>query len=739
VSGERPALNKVSPSKYYPFSAQSLCDYELEQQEFLGLVRFNLHAEARKHSNVSPLIIGTVPGGNFKIRDRREFTKMALESPHEFDALRRFYELQEMMGAYKAKHNSSMAMHMRSLERITAERDALYLALDADAEPGYVPLDEVFSSPGTRSIPDVLVQDKSTRATGPPAMDISSEPSSAATEIRAKIAKLEVEKADILCQNSASEADLKIELGKLKASSRFMMLKDDYLADTDLIDQIYKESMMVVFSTLSSELGVREFSKLAAAADAVHDVPSDQASKMWGWIVRSSSRVDQAYFNARFKDRNPLDYDPSPGLPLTTAFAELAAREQYFEQMGNTLTSCTKLALRMRLVPDGAQTGLILQVFGELQTNAIDTDTLRAFERQLANLAGLKAVCFRTQAQSALPQPAQQRGAPQGKQPAAARLAQQACSPADGAQSPPSVLPPAHAPRPQEAHLRSQRPRSPAAPDARRAATQGDLCRKHSGQHLYVDCPDYREQRFNSNGNKTVSFGGDQLKRGLEARSSKAFAMTDATPNGNSFAILDGLDDDVPVRNLGANIRVITAELPLTIESVLSAKMGAKGADKLNGTFACADSGASLHIVDEQLITEDRKSFKNGTVVWGDGSTIKTVVSGTVAATLVGKDGTEQKIRFPAWGVQRLQTPLLSATAFAQGGAALHVEKGNTYLDFRKLGGKRLSIPDDCMVRFNLTGGKQSISAKANMASSKPNRRRSTSRRARRRVSAPGN
>jgi hypothetical protein len=105
------------------------------------------------------------------------------------------------------------------------------------------------------------------------------------------------------------------------------------------------------------------------------------------------------------------------------------------------------------------------------------------------------------------------------------------------------------------------------------------------------------------------------------------------------------------------------------------------------------DSGASLHIVDEKLITEDRTLFEDGTVVWGDGSTIKTVVTGTVSATLVGKDGITQKIRFPAWGVQRLETPLLSATAFAQGGAGFRFvateeggADGHTAIMLRALG-----------------------------------------------------
>ena len=404
---------------------------------------------------------------------------------------------------------------------------------------------------------------------------------------------------------------------------------------------------------------------------------------------------------------------------MTTAFAELTSREQHFEQMGNKLTPSTKLSLRMRLVPVIDSTRLTLQIFGELQTKEVGDETLRAFEQQLANLKGLKAACFRTQAQGAQPQSAQQRGAPPAKQPAAARLAQRPRVSAEGAPPPQSPPPLTRTP---EVHARPPRLHSPGAP------TDRDLCRKHNGQHAYRDCPD-RVLNYRS-GDKVVSFGGDNRKIGNEARSSKALAMTGVLRQGGSFAILGGLDcDNVP----------LTTTSPRAIQTEKTHVHSAKDAGKLDGAFACVDSGASLHIVDEKLITEDRALFEDGTVVWGDGSTIKTVVTGTVSATLVGKDGITQKIRFPAWGVPRLETPLLSATAFAQGGAALHVEKGNSYLDFRELGGTRLVIPDDCMVRFNLTGGKQPISAKANLASSKLNRRRNSVQRSRRLVSAQGN
>jgi hypothetical protein len=156
-------------------------------------------------------------------------------------------------------------------------------------------------------------------------------------------------------------------------------------------------------------------------------------------------------------------------------------REQHFEQMGNKLTPSTKLSLRMRLVPVIDSTRLTLQIFGELQTKEVGDETLRAFEQQLANLKGLKAACFRTQAQGAQPQSAQQRGAPPAKQPAAARLAQRPRVSAEGAPPPQSPPPLTRTP---EVHARPPRLHSPGAPIDR------DLCRKHNGQHAYRDCPD---------------------------------------------------------------------------------------------------------------------------------------------------------------------------------------------------------------------------------------------------------
>ena len=716
VSGGHFVLEKVSPSIYdrRPLSGQHLVEDEQLQQEMLGTARANMRRN--KNPYVSQFIIGTVPGGDLRLHSYDEFEAMALSHKQELPLLSRYYGYKEMESAHMDKTNSIVGAHARELEDIESKIKACYASLSEHDDDGYVPL---FSSPSPRPMRDLPVQDESTRAMGPPSMDIPTA-SSAATEahaqVHAQIAELEKQKGALLSRISEAKADLKIELHKLKSSARFTMLENDYPADTDLIQHMYKASMLSFHETLSSALGVGETSKLAAAAGAVHDLPSEQASKMWAWIVRASSRSDQAYLNARFENRNPFDYEPSSGLLLTTAFAELASREQHFEQMGNVLTPSSKLALRMRIVPTNDSTRLILQLFGKLPTKEVDTETLRSFEQQLANLKGLKAAGFRTQPQSAQPQSAQQRGAPPAKQPAAARLAQR----------PPPQPPHARTP---EVHAPSQRLHSPGAP------IDPYLCRKHNGLHLYSDCPDHPRNCFRT-GDKVVSFGGDNRKVDLEARSArsaKALATTGTVRQGGSFTILGGLDDDnIPLTRL-------TSASPSAIQPEKTYVLSAKDAGKLNGAFACVDSGASLHIVNEKLITEDRKIFEDGTVVWGDGSSIKTVASGTVSTTLVGKDGTTQKIRFPAWGVPHLETPLLSATALAQGGAALHVEKGNSYLDFRKLGGTRLYIPDDCMVRFNLTGSKQPISAKANLASSKPNRRRNSGQRSRRLVSAPGN
>lgn len=711
-------LEKVSPSNdAHYFSAQSLGEEEQLQQLLLGKARFKLGRE--KDPYVTPLIIGTVPGGALRLLDYNNFEELSLSRKDTLDqlgVLSRYYEYKEMQAAYVDKANSSAGTLKRTLEGIESKIKACYESLsEPDDHDGYIPLDATFSSPSPRPMSDLPGQ--STRATGPPSSSAATE---AHAQVHAQIAELEKEKGEILSRISESAANLKIDLHKLKSSSRFTMLKNDYLVDTDLIKQVYKESMMGFYETLSTALGVSEFSKLAAAASAVHDLPSVQASKMWGWIVRSSSRRDQAFFNSRFKNRNPFDYDPSSGVFLTTAFAELTSREQHFEQMGNKLTPSTKLSLRMRLVPVIDSTRLTpCRSLGSSRPRRSATRRCARLSSSSQTSRASRRACFRTQAQGAQPQSAQQRGAPPAKQPAAARLAQRPRVSAEGAPPPQSPPPLTRTP---EVHARPPRLHSPGAPIDR------DLCRKHNGQHAYRDCPD-RVLNYRS-GDKVVSFGGDNRKIGNEARSSKALAMTGVLRQGGSFTILGGLDgDNVP----------LTTTSPRAIQTEKTHVHSAKDAGKLDGAFACVDSGASLHIVDEKLITEDRALFEDGTVVWGDGSTIKTVVTGTVSATLVGKDGITQKIRFPAWGVPRLETPLLSATAFAQGGAALHVEKGNSYLDFRKLGGTRLVIPDDCMVRFNLTGGKQPISAKANLASSKLNRRRNSGQRSRRLVSAQGN
>jgi hypothetical protein len=210
---------------------------------------------------------------------------------------------------------------------------------------------------------------------------------------------------------------------------------------------------------------------------------------------------------------------------------------------------------------------------------------------------------------------------------------------------------------------------------------------------------------------KVVNFYGQSQADDNKARSAKATT----TSKGRFFVLADLGGEDY---QLNRSIKKA---------HVLSASDVLKGYG--NNVYACADSGASLHIVDEKLITENRKTFGEGTVTWGDGSSTKTVVSGTVSATLIGKDGSKQMIRFPAWGVPQLATPLLSATAFARGGAALHVEKGNSSLDFSKLGGERLRIGDDCMMRFIPSGCKQPNLAKANAATTSPASLKSNRRR----------
>jgi len=751
VSGERASAleNKGSPPS--STTALSLGENEEEQQELLWTTRVNI-SKASDNPYLSPLVIGTVADGKHRLLERDEFISKAVTCPREFTAMMRFRELKDVSETYVHKADTIMSDLQVKLSCIDDElqrfRAALAAPGDADADSemaGYIPLNisginayNAFSSPrdqagSARSTDDAVGHDGSTRTTGPPAMDIAAAPSAAAVkdyvQIEIAIKKLEKEKEEILSQISALKADLKLDLHRLQSSPRYMMLKQDYETASDLAEHIYKESMMVLYSTLSTALGVSEFSKLAAAAGAVHDMPSDQAAKMWGWIVRSASRRDQAYFNSHFQDRNPIDYEPTPDLPLLTAFAELTSREQLFEQMGNTLTPWTKLSLRMRLVPVDNDTRLLRQMFGELQTKDVDGETLRAFEQQLSNIKGLRATCFRSQKQSMHEQRAQAK--PSG----AARLAQP--PPQQRSLSPPLQQRSLSPPPPQQRAPQLQRsmppsrplPLAPPSQDARGMQQRDGLRRKHNGQHLYRD---YIDRQRSFKGNKAVNFYGQDQADGNKARSSKATALLGSQRKG-SFAVLGDLDgEEYPPlkptpKPTGIQTKTGESGVHLTKKAHVLSALGAKGG--YHGIFACADSGASLHIVDEKLITENRKTFVDGTVMWGDGSSTKTVVSGTVSATLTGKNGIKQKIRFPAWGVQHLETPLLSATAFARGGAALHVEKGNTYLDFRKLGGKRLLIGDDCMMRFNLSGCKQTFISKANAASAssaspKRNRRR---------------
>lgn len=70
-----------------------------------------------------------------------------------------------------------------------------------------------------------------------------------------------------------------------------------------------------------------------------------------------------------------------------------------------------------------------------------------------------------------------------------------------------------------------------------------------------------------------------------------------------------------------------------------------------------------------------------------------------------------------------LTTPILSAIELAKCGVALHVEEGNTYADFKNLGGSRLYLRDDCMIKIKSIKANAATCRKAHSGKRAPRRR----------------
>jgi hypothetical protein len=175
----------------------------------------------------------------------------------------------------------------------------------------------------------------------------------------------------------------------------------------------------------------------------------------------------------------------------------------------------------------------------------------------------------------------------------------------------------------------------------------------------------------------------------------------------NRFAVLgedadsDGVPASAPTNTPAAGAFAINARA-----NCPTARAASSSASVLKGKMmACVDTGAtSQHLFPPDWIIEEKKDDTSATVTWGDGSQARIVSSGYARIVLTDERGVEQNLRVFGWGINGLESPILSAIVFSEKGAALHAQWDKTYLDFRTLGGKLLHLRNDCLVEVSKAG-----------------------------------
>jgi len=113
------------------------------------------------------------------------------------------------------------------------------------------------------------------------------------------------------------------------------------------------------------------------------------------------------------------------------------------------------------------------------------------------------------------------------------------------------------------------------------------------------------------------------------------------------------------------------------------------------------DSGADRHLLKPKDITKRRNASK-GEVEWGGKGYQSAASCEGYAEFNLGKGKNSVDIEAHAWGVADVTTRLLSVQRLVADGVDVHFSKSGSYLDFTKVGGGRIPIDANSMVRARM-------------------------------------
>jgi hypothetical protein len=117
---------------------------------------------------------------------------------------------------------------------------------------------------------------------------------------------------------------------------------------------------------------------------------------------------------------------------------------------------------------------------------------------------------------------------------------------------------------------------------------------------------------------------------------------------------------------------------------------------------ALVDSGAQKNIMPPEMLSNVRG--QEATLISFNGEKTSSDVQGEATVVLFDAyDANNQMtVVIEAWGANGLQDTILSAQRLSKSGASIHIENGNCYVDFKRLGGPKLRMRDDCLLEMEV-------------------------------------
>ena len=546
-----------------------------------------------------------------------------------------------------------------------------------------------------------------------------------------------------------------ITLNNFQAEATFkLMMKDAKLGELEtkfetvsafstleaLACTMYDASLNVLHSILTSRLTPQQFMTWTLKARAVDFPAAKKAWAIWSEMLKEITRLDVHSLALKAHNCHPLNV--ANNMPRTTTVSAAIAlimeshQELLVHDPKSIISDFFLLSILLSLIPRNAQTSGVLQPF--LMTEAKDVDSRHIQALREAMYTHKNLIIDGAPGIAPAPQPSRQQY--QQRQPSGRAAAASSSS---------SLFANAATPSPSAPFANPTTIATPATPSSAKSSTvkpskgasafkvdlDKALCDRcnHQEPVLKICCPvAWTCKSCGLKGPCHLPNGpACKLARGLAP--SKPLRLGNAAePSGNSArtascarvplfssstselspllelsdfpdfsfvaqpAIFAGMRNDAQTFEVGH----CTATFMHDSSAAPSSTLPSRG-------LATADSGATTQcLLEASLITVDRRMRNDLMVIWGDGSSAFPLVSGYARLTLIGEDEAKVDVELYAWGIKGLATSILSAVTLAKLGVVLHVEKGNTSLDFTRVGGSLLRIRDDCMLEFERTDAK---------------------------------